>query len=221
MIDVLIVEDDQMVAHINTKYIEKNTNYNVVEVFNDGKEAFDYLKENNVDLIVLDVYMPKIDGITLVRKLRKLNYSADIIMVTAANENKTVDELFKLGVIDYLVKPFSYERFQMALQRYEQKIDSFSNKNVKQYDIDNFLKVSNYKLPKGLQLETLNYLTSVLSKFIGKYAYIEEIAKVSNLSIASLRKYLEFLEEHGKVIKEIDYGSIGRPKHKFYIKELI
>ncbi|XMB66284.1 response regulator [Mycoplasmatota bacterium zrk1] len=215
---VLIVEDDQMVAHINTKYIQRNVFYSVVKVVNDGKEALDFLKDNKVDLIILDVYMPRINGLTLVKRLREINCLTDIIMVTAANENETIDEFFKLGVIDYLVKPFSYERFQMAIKRFEQKVDTFSKKYISQNDIDKFLKVSNYKLPKGLQIETLNYLIEVLSKNEGYYMDIEEIAKNSNLSKGSLRKYLEFLEDNGKVVKEIDYGAIGRPKHKFHIK---
>ncbi|MCR5344982.1 MAG: response regulator, partial [Lachnospiraceae bacterium] len=110
MYKVLIVEDDPMVAMINEQYIEKNELFRVVNKVNNGEEAIAYLKEISVDLIIMDVYMPRLSGIETLREIRRLDINTPVIMVTAANDGKTFEEAMTLGAIDYLVKPFAYER---------------------------------------------------------------------------------------------------------------
>ena len=122
MYKVLIVEDDPMVAMINEQYVRRNKQFCVVGVCKDGKSALEYLKENTVDLIVLDVFMPHMDGFETLQQIRKNKISAEVIMVTAANDRESLEEALHLGIIDYLVKPFTFERFQMALEKYVAQI---------------------------------------------------------------------------------------------------
>ena len=68
MYKVLIVEDDPMVAMINTHYVEQDSRFYVVQSFRIGNDAFKYLSENQVDLTILDVYMPVLDGLSLLKK---------------------------------------------------------------------------------------------------------------------------------------------------------
>ena len=143
MYKVLIVEDDPMVAMINEQYIEKNELFRVVNKVNNGEEAISYLKEISVDLIIMDVYMPRLSGIETLREIRRLNINTPVIMVTAANDGKTFEEAMTLGAIDYLVKPFAYERFNMALLRFKEK-DSVihEGKALNQNNIDKLLGAS-------------------------------------------------------------------------------
>ena len=71
---VLIVEDDPMVAMINEQYVSKNPQFEVVTSCRNGKEVFEYLKNNKVDLIVLDVYMPYMTGVEILKKIRENNF---------------------------------------------------------------------------------------------------------------------------------------------------
>ena len=118
MYKVLIVEDDPMVAMINEQYISRNKQFCVVGKCKDGKSALEFLEKNSVDLIVLDVFMPYTDGFETLRQIRKKKISADAIMVTAANDRDSLEEALHLGVVDYLVKPFTFDRFRMAMDKF-------------------------------------------------------------------------------------------------------
>ena len=117
---VLIVEDDPMVAMINGQYVSKNPLFTVAATCRNGQEALDYLEnsEEEIDLIVLDVFMPYMDGLETLKKIREQKISAEVIMVTAANDSATIEQTMHSGVIDYLIKPFAYERFQVALEKF-------------------------------------------------------------------------------------------------------
>lgn len=143
---VLIVEDDPMVAMINEQYVCKNPDFSVVKSCRNGQEAIDFLTgascdspasgtpdtpstpslpaqsspapQCTPDLIILDVFMPYMNGIETLKKIRELKIASEVIMVTAANDPATLEETMHLGVLDFLIKPFAYERFQVALEKF-------------------------------------------------------------------------------------------------------
>ena len=94
MYQVIIVEDDPMVAEIDKQYVEHNNKMAVAGVFQNGQDALDFIRHNPVDLIMLDYYMPVMDGRTFLTKLRAEGFLADVIMVTAASEARHVSELY-------------------------------------------------------------------------------------------------------------------------------
>ena len=118
MYRVVIVEDDPMVALLNRTYGERDPRFRVVQPFQGGRAALEWLEQNPAELAVLDVYMPLLTGAELLRELRRRGIGIDAVMVTAANDGATVDTLLKMGVVDYLVKPFTVERFQQALDTF-------------------------------------------------------------------------------------------------------
>ena len=83
MYNVMIVEDDPMVASINQQYLERNQNLKIVGQFRNGQEALEYLENNGADLAVVDYYMPIMDGLEFVRKCHEKNIKTDVIIVTA------------------------------------------------------------------------------------------------------------------------------------------
>ncbi|MCR5613301.1 response regulator [Treponema sp.] len=140
---VLIIEDDPMVAMINEQYVCKNSQFCVAASCRNGQEALDYLESNSVDLIVLDVFMPYMDGIETLKKIREKKIASEVIMVTAANDSTTIEETMHLGVIDYLIKPFAYERFQVALEKFAANRKYFKqNATFDQSSIDNIISKS-------------------------------------------------------------------------------
>ena len=118
MYKVLIVEDDPMVSMINEQYVRRNKKFFVAGVCRDGKNALEFLDSHDIDLIILDVFMPHQDGFETLRQIRKKQMSVDVIMVTAANDRESLEEALHLGIVDYLVKPFTFDRFCMALDKF-------------------------------------------------------------------------------------------------------
>ena len=213
---VLIVEDDPMVSMINEQYVNRNKAFRVVGTCKDGKSALAYLENNDVDLIVLDVYMPLMDGFETVRQIRKNKKSVDIIMVTAANDRASLEEALHLGVVDYLVKPFTYDRFCIALDKYVSQVaalkdlDTLNQKNI-DFIIENAHKKSEELYPKGIQGKTLQTILDEMKKNPSKWMTGDEIAERIGLTGVTVRRYLNHLTEKGILLSEIDYETGGRP----------
>lgn len=218
---IVIVEDDPMVAHIHTHYLNELDNFEIVKILKNGIEGYEYLKEHGdeIDLVILDVHMPKMSGLEMLKLLRKDGNNVSVIPITAINDNRTISEFMSLGVVDYLVKPFSQERFNQAVYRCELKYKAFENQKLSQSDIDKMFNTkSESNLPKGLQEKTLNYILEKLKPFKEMLIDVEEISTITGLSKVSLRKYLDYLTDSNAIEKQIDYGTVGRPKYKYYIK---
>ncbi|MCF7927303.1 MAG: response regulator [Candidatus Izimaplasma sp.] len=219
---ILIVEDDPMVAQIHKHYLEQLKNFDILNTIENGNEAYRYIREHDadIDLVILDVNIPGMSGLEVLKALREEGSNVSVIPITAMNDNKTISEFLNLGIVDYLVKPFSQERFNNAVYRCELKFKTFNKKeNLQQTDIDKMIHTnSQQELPKGLQKETLNYIVSALKTYKKQLLDVEEISKITNLSKVSLRKYLDYLTDQNEIEKRIDYGTVGRPKYKYYIK---
>lgn len=216
MYKVLIVEDDPMVSMINEKYIKRNKLFEVVGICRDGEAALDFLENNKVDLIILDVYMPRMNGFEALRQIRNSKLTVDAILVTAANDKDSLEEALHLGIVDYLVKPFTYERFQIALEKYiAQNVALKDVSELSQSSIDHIIDNSRKKyeslLPKGIQEKTMALIMENLKSNRGKWFTGDEVAGSLNLSSVTVRRYLNYLSECGKVISEINYETGGRP----------
>ena len=216
MYKVLIVEDDPMVAMINEQFVSRHKDFVVAHKCNDGKSALEYLDENEVDLIILDVYMPYMDGFETLRQIRKKQISVDVIMVTAANEREQLKEGLHLGVVDYLVKPFTFERFKVALDKFIAQVealkdlDKVNQKNI-DFLIDKSRKRANELYPKGIQEKTLQTIIEHLKENKNKWLTGDEIAEKVGLTGVTVRRYMTHLSETGMVIADMNYGTGGRP----------
>lgn len=216
MYKVLIVEDDPMVAMINEQFVSRHKDFVVAHKCNDGKSALEYLDENEVDLIILDVYMPYMDGFETLRQIRKKQIPVDVIMVTAANEREQLKEGLHLGVVDYLVKPFTFERFKVALDKFIAQVealkdlDKVNQKNI-DFLIDKSRKRANELYPKGIQEKTLQTIIEHLKENKNKWLTGDEIAEKVGLTGVTVRRYMTHLSETGMVIADMNYGTGGRP----------
>ncbi len=211
---VLIVEDDPMVAMINEQYVCKNSKFKVAGSCRNGQEALDFLESNQVDLIVLDVFMPYMDGIETLKKIREKKISAEVIMVTAANDSSTIEDTMHLGVIDYLIKPFAYDRFQVALEKFVSKYTMLRENTVlDQSCIDKMISRESAVeagLPKGIQKKTLKLIQDYLNDE-SCWQTVDMLAEKLGISIVTARHYLTYLEEQGQITSDINYETGGRP----------
>ena len=222
MYKVLIVEDDPMVAMINEQYIKRNKNFELVGKCSNGSSALDFLDNNDVDLLILDVYMPKMDGFETLRRVRNKKITVDAIMVTAANDRASLEEALHLGIVDYLVKPFTFDRFQMALEKYisqNNALRDFETLNQKNIDhiIDNTRKKSDDLYPKGIQEKTVELIMEYLKANEGKWFTGDDIAEKVGLTGVTVRRYMNYLAESGRVTGEMNYETGGRPCMKYRI----
>lgn len=222
MYKILIVEDDPMVAMINEQYIKKNKNFELVGKCSNGAAALEFLENNEVDLLVLDVYMPQMDGFETLRRVRNKQITVDAIMVTAANDRNSLEEALHLGVVDYLVKPFTFDRFQMALEKYISQnsalkdVETLNQKNI-DHIIDNARKKSDDLHPKGIQEKTTELILEYLKENSGRSFTGDEIAEKVGLTGVTVRRYMNYLAESGRVIGEMNYETGGRPCMKYRI----
>jgi DNA-binding LytR/AlgR family response regulator len=110
----LIVDDEHLALDLLENYLLRLRNFNIVEKITNPKKVLDVFAEKKIDLLFLDIQMPQMNGINL---LNSLPYKPQTIFTTAYNNFAPI--AYELGVIDYLVKPFSFERFYTAIQKAE------------------------------------------------------------------------------------------------------
>lgn len=221
MYRVVIADDEPMIAMLNRKFTEKDKRFHVVREFCNGADALHWLLEHPADLLVLDMYMPVLSGLELLRQLRANEVNIDVIMVTAAHDTKTLNALLKLGVTDYLVKPFTVQRYQQALDTFCQHRETVSNQGkVTQTDIDRLLHLPpvDNGAPKGLQEKTLELICEFLHSCGDQPHTCEEIAAHVGLSVVTVRRYMPYLSEQGKVDRKINYDTGGRPSMIYHWK---
>ena len=227
MYQVIIIEDDPMVASINKQYIELTPSFRVMNVFKSGIEALEYLKENEVDLIILDYYTPLMNGAEFIDRLHAMGKAPSIIMVTSASDTDIVIRLLSRGVIDYLVKPFEYSRFKAALDKYSHMKEYLSKtkNNMGQDDIDKLLTrqestgTAAAALTKGLNETTLGLIRAFLKENSDDTYSSEQIAEQIHLSRITIRRYMNYMVETGELVSTIDYQTGGRPSIRSrYIK---
>lgn len=215
---ILIVEDDPMVALINKRFLENMGFKDILGPLQTEEEIIKVLDKENIDLILLDVYLPKKNGIDILKSLRYKKYLTDVIMITAANSVEEVKRAFAYGVTDYLVKPFEFERFEEAINKYKQKNNLLNKREaLSQQDIDIISKSLEEKieLPKGLNQKTLDRIMEFLKENQGKVWTLREIAYELKISNVTIKKYMDYLEDVKKVNVTLTSGNVGRPEYKY------
>lgn len=219
VLKVLIVEDDPMVADINKNFTEAVDGFKVIGTASDGKQALEIITKNMPDLVILDIYMPKMDGLELLYRLRNNILPVDIILITAANDSSTIDAVMRGGIFDYLVKPFKFERYRAALTSYYEYKQAINKKQqLNQEDIDKVLvfkkRLKNTSLPKNFHEHTLTKIYEYIT--INKIPQsADEVAAGVGVSRVTARRYLEFLVSEGHLSMFLDYLSVGRPIHRY------
>lgn len=217
MISVLIVEDDPTVAELNRRYLAHVEGFLLHSIANDCTQALKILETDAIDLVLVDIFMPGMNGLEMLKKIREAGHGVDVIMVTAARDTASVKKALRLGAVDYLIKPFEFERLNMALQQYKARKEAIDGcDTVCQRDIDTQLleRQTRCGLPKGLEKHTLQIVKTAIEK-IGAPFTIEELVKEIGISRVTVRKYLDYLETSGMLSVELMYGSVGRPVNRY------
>lgn len=118
-IKVLLIEDDPMVQEVNKEFIMSVPGFQVATVAGNGEQGIQLIKEIRPDLVVLDVYMPKKDGVKTPQDIRKQKMKVDVIVISAAKDKETIGIMLQNGARDYIIKPFKFERMKESLESYK------------------------------------------------------------------------------------------------------
>ncbi len=227
MIRVLLVEDDPMVAELNRLYLARVPGFEMVASARSASEAMDLLRTHTVDLLLLDIFMPGQSGLELMEEIRRQSLDVDVIFVTAARDAATIDRALKLGAVDYLIKPFEFERLKQAFERYgETRRLIREGQTLDQTELDKRLarrpaeRQATESLPKGLDRNTLDRVLRAIAAWPGNPPWFtsEEIGQEVGISRVSVRKYFEFLCSLKVLRMEPGYGTGGRPVHRFQLQ---
>lgn len=221
MYKVLCIEDDPMVREVNRQFIERVAGFSVIDFAKDGQEGLEKMHALQPDLVFMDVFMPRLDGLETLQQLRQVNTTIDVVMVTAATNIEAVEQALHLGIFDYIVKPFSLERIAQTLGKYrtykerlqqsthftQQQIDTLLNEPIM---LQHESEIVFDDLPKGLNKATLQKIVAYLRQ-TNTALSAEQLALQLGIARVTARRYLDFLEKQHYVKVESQYGSIGRP----------
>lgn len=227
-IQVLIVEDDFRIAEINRQFVNRVEGFVVTETVKTGEEALNYLRStsNLPQLILLDVYIPDVQGLDLFWTLRNEFTEIDVIMMTAAKEVETIAETLRGGIFDYIVKPVDFERFERTLLSFRSQKQLLTTKTeLRQEEIDLLtgLQISSSpiketedaRLPKGIDQLTLEKMKVILHESDESGITALDAGNKVGVSRSTARRYLEYLVSIGEADAQLKYGDIGRPERKY------
>jgi len=218
---VLVVDDDPMVQQVNRDYVESVEGFHVVAMARTAREAIEYVRTHRPDLVLLDIYMPDQDGVSVLKEIRRLQFPADVIMVSAAQDAQTIQDVVRYGAVDYIIKPFRMDRLRKALQSYRAtKNDLARTETLDQEQLDRVLRGPSAPpdvetaLPKGFNTATLRDVEGHLSRQATGLS-AADMADELGIARVTARRYLDYLVKLGRARLEVQYGSVGRPVNRY------
>ncbi|MFE7623716.1 response regulator [Streptomyces sp. NPDC057509] len=217
MIRVLVVEDDPVAADAHQLYVGRVPGFAVAAVAHSRAEAVRALERTPVDLLLLDLYLPDGHGLTLLRSLRAAGHSADVIAVTSARDLAVVREGVSLGVVQYVLKPFTFATLRDRLARYAE-FRAAAGEASGQDEVDRALATLRTpgpaRLPKGLSGPTLEAVTGAL-RAAPDGVTAAAAGQALGISRITARRYLEHLVTVGRAVRSPQYGQVGRPELQY------
>ncbi|MDR3591280.1 MAG: response regulator [Negativicutes bacterium] len=226
VLNVVIIEDDPMVLELHRQYVGKMPEYRLAGCAASGEEGLQLVHDLKPQLAIVDIYMPGINGLQLLKNIRSSGLNTDVILVTAAHDTDSIQQGIQYGATDYIIKPFTYQRLRKSLLNYLRYYDKLhSNHRFSQKEVDMLKAGSNKEeeaynndLPKGLQQSTLDLILKALKEKDG-YFSILEVSDGLGISRVTVRRYVNYLKEIGWLKEMLSYGPVGRPSQKFMFSQ--
>ena len=220
MIRTLVVDDDAMTASIHRSYVERVPGFEVVGEAHTGRSALAAVRDLRPDLLLLDIYLPDMSGLEVLRALRDPREPhLDVIAVTASKDVTTLRTAIHGGVIHYLVKPFFFDTLRERLEGYAALHGRLERlREPDQHDIDHVFSLlrshGRHGLPKGISAPTLETVVEALQRADEDITAVE-LAEETGISRGTARRYLEYLALTGAAELSLRYGAAGRPEHRY------
>ncbi|MFJ3232616.1 response regulator [Streptomyces sp. NPDC086787] len=216
-IRVLIVEDDPVAADAHVLYVGRVPGFTAVGKAHTGAQARRLLERTPVDLLLLDLHLPDVHGLQFARSLRAAGHQADVIAVTSARDLAVVREGVSLGVVQYVLKPFTFATLRDRLVRYAEfrgAVGEASGQDEVDRALASLRAPGPASLPKGLSAPTLERVTATLRDRVEGLT-AAGVAEATGLSRITARRYLEHLVTAGVAARSPQYGTVGRPELQY------
>ncbi len=220
MITVVIFEPDPMVSRILTEAVQGREGLEAAKTVRDIKQLSHVFEEIHPQLLLgetAEAGLPE-----WVREMRDRGIRFDLLPVTRERDAVQYLQVFSLGIVDYLIKPFQMERLAAALDRYVRwKQGLLPDQRLSQRQLDRLLYLpgSAYEEPFYGNENTRQKILSYVTGRGGESFTAAEAARAVGISQTTARRYLELLEKQGQLEVLQEYGHIGRPVHHYRTRE--
>ena len=225
MYRVIIVEDEPEIARGTKRFVEKEADFQVTAIFSNGQEALNYIWLNPVDLIVLDLFMPQMNGKEFLYRLRKEDLHTEVIVVTGNHDAGSIRDVLPFGIVDYLLKPFTAARFAEALERFLQRHQILSAMGgLDQSGIDAAFSCPSQNAEaarlarlkeNGLEPGPYQAILAAMDAVPDTSFSAEELASAAGLSKVAVRRYLNIMLESRDIVSGVELGSGTRPVKRY------
>lgn len=191
---ILVVDDEKLIRiGIKTMIENKEPNRYKISVCSNGKEALDVLIKENFDILITDIRMPIMDGITLMQEIAKINHKPQIIILSGYDEFNYASEALRCGARDYLLKPVKRADLYASLEKIEKDMDVYEDHSKKIKVADSYI-----------QEFQANELIYILYKDNISNDEIKEIGNKINMDILFSEYYIGLLKNVGRIKSKRD-----------------
>lgn len=220
----IIVDDEPLAIAVIEGYLSRIPGVDIVATFNDGLPAFEFLQDNPVDVMFLDVEMPKLTGIELVRCL----HNPPVVIITSANRDYAI-EGFELNVADYILKPVTFERLLKAFSKAKELLSKRGYDDSKESE---YLIFKESKKNVRIKQDDILYIESIKDYIKVVTANRTVITKQSIGSVEEMLDKDRFIRVHRSFIVALNHvdtfsstsleiGSIEIPIGRLYRDDVI
>lgn len=192
-LNVAIADDNERMVHLLSDIIRSDAELQIIGTAKDGEEAYDLIKSKEPDVVLLDIVMPKLDGLSVMEKIKNdknIRKHPAFIMITAIGQEKITEDAFSLGADYYIMKPFDNE---MVLNRIKHV------KNHKSQSVGEGMKINAYERKedykeRNLETEVTNIIHEIgVPAHIKGYQYLREAIMMSVMDIEMLNSITKIL----------------------------
>lgn len=232
MYKTIIVEDDLMVCSILEKQLGRFAQLKLAGNFRRCADALEYLAENpdGAELVVLDYFMPGMNGLEFLAELRKSNVNVQVIMITSADDYSVIRTAMCYGICDYILKPFNSARLEKAISKFDTSMKLVKSTRVwTQEKVDVLLSphrsystehtIDGVPNPGKINKMTLQKVRGFMRDNAGKRLPLAKVSEGVGLSTVTSRRYLKYMHSLGEVSITLDCKTGGRPSEIFEYKE--
>jgi two-component system CitB family response regulator len=185
-------------------------------------EARGAIASKRPDLLLLDIYLPDEDGISLLQSLREAGEDVDVIIITAARDVGTVRAAMRGGAVYYLVKPFGFEQLAEQLRAYQKwRADAESRRITGQTDVDALFASRRASVAPSAGTSSARRLPPTMQKVLdavmaaGRPLGAQDVSDLIGISRPTAQRYLSELERKDRVALHLEYGTTGRPVNTY------
>jgi response regulator of citrate/malate metabolism len=221
VITTLVVDDDFRVARIHAAAVDGVEGFRCVGEAHTAAETRELVDRHAPDLLLLDVYLPDEDGLSLLRSLAGTRQPPpDCIVITAARDLESVRSAIGMGAMYYLVKPFGAHRLREQLETYRRWRSQVSAAGA---EADQATVDSLYALRHPSAARVRPRLPPTVARVLETVAGADgprsasQVAEAVGISRPTAQRYLADLERRGLLRLELEYGATGRPVHRYTV----